>query len=194
MVQLKSLIKMIVALLLLFAVNSNKANAQFLQNNSVSIFADLKAFKVGDAVMVMIMEDTEAGNGAGVDEERGTDLSAGAGLDVAGNVQGNLSTGNKFRSKANNNRNERIRSKISCRVISVDSNGNLSLEGKRVTKVNGETQTVTIKGFVRQVDIQPNNTIYSYNIMDLTLIIEGNGNLTETSEPGLITKFLRILF
>jgi len=70
----------------------------------------------------------------------------------------------------------------------------LKIEGKRTTKVNGETQTIIIQGVVRPVDVSPNNSIYSYNILDLTLFIEGDGSVSKTTEPGLITKFLRLLF
>ena len=83
---------------------------------------------------------------------------------------------------------------MSARIVEVDSAGNLNIEGKRTTKINGETQTIIIKGFVRPVDILPNNSVYSYSILDLTLTIEGDGTISKTQEPGLITKFLRILF
>ena len=56
------------------------------------------------------------------------------------------------------------------------------------------SQTIIIKGIVRPVDVLPNNSVYSYNILDLTLLIEGDGSVTKTQEPGMITKFLRFLF
>jgi len=70
----------------------------------------------------------------------------------------------------------------------------LYIEGKRTTKINGETQTIMISGKIRPVDILPNNNVYSYNILDLSLTIEGDGSVSKIQEPGLITKFLRILF
>ena len=76
----------------------------------------------------------------------------------------------------------------------MEDNGNLIIEGKRTTKVNGETQYVTIKGVVRPVDVRPDNSVYSYSILDLTLLIDGDGSVSEYQEPGLITKFLRMLF
>jgi flagellar L-ring protein precursor FlgH len=158
----------------------------------------VKAFKAGDAIMVLIMEDTQADNGSSTSEARSTDLSGG--VNASGgttNFKGDvgIGTGNQFKGQGGNSRTEKLRSRLSARVIEVDENkGNLKIEGTRTTKVNGETQTIIIRGIVRQVDVQPNNTVYSYNILDLTLVIEGKGNLTETQEPGLITKFFRILF
>lgn len=179
-------------------VNGNfESKAQFIQNSSKSLFSDVKAFRTGDALMVFIMEDTQADNSASTGTSRTTDL--GAGLNLRGGTAGTtldigVSADNQFSANGKTARNERIRSKISARVINTEPNGNLIIEGKRTTKVNGETQTITISGVVRPVDILANNSVYSYNVLDLSLLIEGDGSITEVQEPGLITKFLRMLF
>lgn len=171
--------------------------SQFNQNTGRSLFSDVKAAKVGDAVLILIVEDTKANNSASTDSKRSTDINASVGYQAGTNGEtygGNLGTGNKFSGGGQTNRNESIRSKVSARVIEVDEVGNLKIQAKRTTKVNGETQTITLEGLVRPVDINSENAIYSYNIMDLKLTIEGDGSLTEVQEPGLLTKFLRILF
>jgi flagellar L-ring protein precursor FlgH len=191
---MKIQIKIIMIIFVLLTFSETKS--QFIQNSSVSLFSDVKAFKVGDALMVLITEDTQAENNASLGNDRSTnlsgDLSAGSGGSFKGSV--GLGTGNKFNSQGKASRSESIRSKLSVRVLTVEQNGNLSIEGKRTTKINGETQTITIKGIIRPVDILPNNSVYSYSILDLTLFIDGQGSVSETQEPGLITKFLRILF
>ncbi len=174
-------------------------SAQFTQENSRSLFSDVKAFSQGDALMVLIMEETQAGNSASTSEKRGTDLSGGFDLSTGTSASNTrfdvgLGTGNEFGAKGENSRSERIRSRMSVRVESVDQNGNLQVSGTRTTKVNGETQKITISGLVRPVDILPDNSLYSYSILDLTLTIEGEGNLTEIQEPGLLTQFFRLLF
>lgn len=178
---------------------SQLALAQFKpQEQSLrSLFSDVKAFQVDDAIMVYIVEDTQADNNASTEERKSTELSGGVGLSTGTsntNISGNIGTGNNFRGSGRTTRNEKIRSRLSARVVEVQPNGNLRIEGKRTTKVNGETQTITIRGIVRPVDVNSDNSVYSYNIMDLTLFIEGDGTITKTQEPGLITRFLRILF
>ncbi len=170
---------------------------QFQQNTARSLFSDVKAYREGDAISILITESLDANNSADALESRGTDLSASVGAGAGGSSFGanaELGTKNNFSGRGSNSRSESIRSKLSARIVEVDDNGNLSIEGTRTTKINGETQTITIKGFVRPVDILPNNSVYSYNILDLSLIIEGDGNVSKTQEPGLITKFLRLLF
>jgi len=183
---------------LIFFTVHGIVNAQFIQNSSRSLFSDVKAFKVSDAIMVLIMEDTQANNSASTSDSRSTDLkgtlSAGSG---SKSFDGSIGAGtaNTFKGSGANERTETIRSKLSARVVQVDNqSGNLVIEGKRTTKVNGETQTIIIKGIVRPVDVLPDNSVYSYNILDLTLLIDGDGNITKVQEPGLFTKFFRLLF
>lgn len=173
------------------------SQSQFIQNTSRSLFSDVKAFKTGDAITILIIEETQADNSAATRDTRSTDLEAGISGDVnlnSFNAGGNLSTSNSFVGSGQTTRRENIRSRISARVLKIDEVGNLLIEGKRTTKINGEVQTMTISGTVRPVDILPNNSVYSYNILDLTLLIEGDGSVSKIQEPGLITKFLRFLF
>ncbi len=188
-----------ILLILLCLLYSQLVFAQFKpQEQSLrSLFSDVKAFQVDDAIMVYIVEDTQADNNASTEERKSTELGGGVGFSTGTsntNVSGNIGTNNNFRGSGRTTRNEKIRSRLSARVVEVQPNGNLLIEGKRTTKVNGETQTITIRGIVRPVDVNSDNSVYSYNIMDLTLLIEGDGTVSKTQEPGLITRFLRILF
>jgi len=186
-----------IALLLAIFIAAIPAHAQFTQNSSRSIFSDVKAYKEGDAIMIYIMENVEANNDAATAQSSSTELGLEGAVDVNGNggsVSGSVGTNNSFRGRGETSRNERLRARLSAKIIGVEPNGNMRIEGKRTTKVNGETQTITVTGIVRPVDVQSDNSVYSYNISDLTLMYEGDGTLTKTQEPGLITKFIRILF
>jgi flagellar L-ring protein FlgH len=197
---MKKILKILSIMILWMTLSGTDAvYAQFntLENSQRSLFSDLKAFRPGDAIMVLIIEDTKADNSASTDQQRDHELSGGVGFSTGGggfSGQGSIGTGNDFRANGKTTRSESIRSRISARVDSVDQNGNLKITGKRTTQINGEEQIVTIEGYVRPVDILSNNSVYSYNILDLTLRIEGEGTVSETQEPGLITRFLRWLF
>ncbi|GAB1371143.1 flagellar basal body L-ring protein FlgH [Candidatus Kapaibacterium sp.] len=186
-----------IILIFLILLSSSELYSQFIQNSSRSLFSDVRAFKPGDAITVLIMEDTEAGNAATTSSSRSTSLEAGFDFNAGSSGTrggGGINTGNGHQGRGNTSRSEKIRSKISVKVMEVVDNGNLRIEGTRTTKVNGELQTIILKGTVRPVDITTDNSIYSYSILDLTLYIEGDGSVSEVQEPGLITKFLRILF
>lgn len=183
--------------IIIFLTFAYAAEAQFIQNNPVSLFSDVKAFQQNDAIMVLITEEMIADNGASTGSGRSSSVNGGASLGLGtenGSYDAALGSGTDHSARANTTRNERIRSRLSARVVTVEANGNLEIEGKRTTKINGETQTVIIRGVVRPVDVLPDNSVFSYNILDLTLLIEGDGTVTEVQEPGLLTKFIRILF
>jgi flagellar L-ring protein precursor FlgH len=71
---------------------------------------------------------------------------------------------------------------------------NLVINGSRRIVINQEEQTIKISGVVRPSDIQADNSVYSYNISDATILMEGNGLVEKVQGPGLITKFLHFLF
>lgn len=196
---MKNILKYITLYLLVIFSMANFCvlQAQFQQNSSRSLFSDFKAFKIDDAIMVFVIEDTQADNKSETRSGRGSSVGIGGNANLGqngGSVSGGLSTNNDFRGQGQTNRQERIRARISARVTEVEPNGNLRIEGTRTTKINDETQTVRIRGVVRPVDVLADNSVYSYNIMDLQLFIEGDGIVTEVQKPGLITRFLRILF
>ncbi len=190
--------KIFILLAILLLVCTADANSQFIQNSSRSLFSDVKAFQAGDAIMVLIVEDMQANNSAVTENGRSSSVSGGfgasAGSGTGTNVSGNLGTGTDFKGQGQTTRKESIKSKLSARVVEIVDNGNLRIEGTRTTKVNGETQTIIIRGIVRPVDVRSDNSVYSYNILDLTLFIEGDGSVSEIQEPGLLTKFFRLLF
>ena len=112
--------------------------AQFVQNSSNSLFSDFKAFRKGDALTVLIVEDTKAGNSASTDNGRESSVGAGFGVSTgSGTTSGDINLGSStdFRGDGATTRNETIRSKLSARVIDLEDNGNLIIEGKRTTKV-----------------------------------------------------------
>lgn len=188
--------KLLVYILLMITL-SVSAYSQFIQNSSRSMFSDVRAFKAGDAITVLIMEDTQADNSANTNSSRSTDLSAGMDFGTSGSSfdgTAGLKTGTGHQGRASTARVEKIRSRLSVKVMEIVENGNLRIEGTRTTKVNGETQTIVLKGIVRPVDIGTDNSINSYSILDLTLFIDGDGTVSKIQEPGLLTKFLRILF
>jgi flagellar L-ring protein precursor FlgH len=171
--------------------------AQFVQNNSRSLYSDVKAYRVGDAVTIMIVEETTADNSATTTQSTKTDLTGGLGASSgSAGIDGKVSlgTGNTFNGRGQTSRNEKFRAHLSAKVTSVEANGNMKIEGKRTFQLNGENQSITLSGYIRPSDIQGDNSIFSYSIMDLTVIYEGDGTITKAQEPGLITKFLRWLF
>ncbi len=171
--------------------------AQFPESATRSLYSDVKAFRKGDVVTILIVEDAQADNQATTRNSSSTDLGVQASGSV-GNTQGSagaaIGTTNNFSGQGSTNRSERIRAKLTARITDASNLNALQIEGTRTVTINGETQTITLRGYVRFVDITPDNSVYSYQIADLVLIYNGDGVISKAQEPGLFTKFLRFLF
>jgi len=175
------------------------AVAQDMRGNvGRSLFADPKAARAGDAVMVLVVETSSASNDASTTSDRESNLSLNASGKVSTSnipeVSLGVGTGNSFKGAGATSTRGSIRAKISARVDSVLANGDLMITGHRTIIVNGEEQRITLSGIVRPPDILADNSVYSYNIAEARIAFEGNGVVSSAQGPGWITKLLHWLF
>ncbi|MCS6999982.1 MAG: flagellar basal body L-ring protein FlgH [Bacteroidota bacterium] len=182
---------------IVITISAITCHAQFVESATRSLYSDVKAFRKGDVVTILIVEDAQADNQAATQNNTSTELSAQASGTI-GNNQGNVSVGigtqNTFNGRGATNRSERVRAKLTARIVDASNLNALQIEGTRSVTINGETQTITLRGYVRFVDISPDNTVYSFQIADLVLIYNGEGVISRAQEPGLFTRFIRLLF
>jgi flagellar L-ring protein FlgH len=189
------LLKLIGATLVL----AQAGGAQDLRENSGrSLFSDQKANRLGDAVMIYVVETSSASN----DAKTASSREGGVSLAASGNLSStplpaanlNLGTTNNFKGEGSTVSNGSVRAKVSARVDSVLPNGNLYIRGSRTILINGEEQTIKIAGIIRPSDIQSDNSVYSYSISDATISFQGNGIVSRAQEPGWLTKIFHWLF
>ncbi|MCA9302869.1 MAG: flagellar basal body L-ring protein FlgH [Phycisphaerales bacterium] len=91
-------------------------------------------------------------------------------------------------------RKDKFTARITAQVLEVKPNGTLVLQAvKRITK-DDEIQTLVLSGVVRSEDITEQNTILSSQMANLTLDLQNEGELKDTSEKGLLTKVLDTVF
>lgn len=180
---------------------SNAAISQDMRENlSRSLFSDQKANHVGDAVTILVVETSSATNNAQTTASRTSNLS----LTATGNLPSSPNTSpsvgaaagttNSFTGQGGTSSSGSIQAQISATVDSVLPNGNLWVVGNRTIVINGEEQIIKISGVIRPSDIQTDNSVYSYNISDATIIFKGNGIVSRVQEPGWLTKFFHWIF
>jgi flagellar L-ring protein precursor FlgH len=175
------------------------ATAQNLRHNaSRSLFSDQKAAGIGDAVTILIVETSSASNDAQTLSGRSDDLSLGANVNTGSgsgtDVSMDLGTKRAFKGQGATQTRGSVRGKLSAQVDSVLANGNLVITGNRSITVNGEEQTISVRGIIRPSDIQADNSVYSFNIAEAVITVRGDGIVSEVQGPGLLTKFLHFLF
>ena len=60
--------------------------------------------------------------------------------------------------------------------------------------IDEEKQTITLKGIVRQKDIDSTNTVVSTAIADAQITYSGSGERTNATKKGWLAKFIDIIW
>ena len=157
------------------------------RNASYSLFSDQKAINIGDAITIIVSESSQASNNAETATGRSSDLGFGASGSMDGTALPNadltIGSQNDFEGKGSTKTSGLIKTKISALVDSVYGNGNLRIKGSRKLVINGEEQNIFITGIVRPSDIKADNSIYSYNISEAEIRLEGSGMIDDAQSP-----------
>lgn len=160
-----------------------------------SLVSNIKAHRVGDLITILITEDSSAKSTAKTKADNKSESTGGAGLGVLNFIKPwDMSVENKYKGDGDTQRKGSLRAEITARIVEVLHNGDFRLEGTRMININGEKQLIEVTGVCRARDIQPNNTILSTYISDAQIAYNGSGMITDTSDPGVVTKVLNWLF
>ena len=177
---------------------AGSAAAESLWKNQ-SLYVDRKANKVGDIVTIYIVESSTASSTAGTGTKESSSLSLNAGPHTGElnflPVFGSTGSGdNQYKGNGNTSRTGSLTATITAQVVDILSNGNLVLEGQREVLINGEKETITIRGIARPEDIASNNNIRSTLLADASISYKGKGTVSDGSQPGLLTRIVNWLF
>ncbi|HPO94367.1 MAG TPA: flagellar basal body L-ring protein FlgH, partial [Phycisphaerales bacterium] len=91
-------------------------------------------------------------------------------------------------------RKDNFTARIAAEIIDVKPNGNLVLEARKAIESNGEVSTMVLSGVCRGQDITKSNTIQSSQVANLTLKVEGDGDVKDAGSKGILTRVLDTLF
>ena len=137
------------------------------------MYGDVRAKRVGDLVVVQIVESSSAEKTAKTESSKDNSANASAtsvlGLPLnQSSIFGyklspelNLSSNTDFEADGKTSRDDSISGTVSARVERVLPSGNLVIKGKKQTRVNSEIQYIVLSGIVRPQDSSPANTILS---------------------------------
>lgn len=177
--------------------------AIYAQNMPVRMLGDFRARNIGDIVTVNVVETSSASKKATTKTSRSSSVAAGVSslfgfqkaiedknsrFSADSMIEG--STKNDFDGSGATTRDSTVTASISCRVVSVMPNGNLSIYGSREIRVNNEKQFMVLTGIVRPEDIAADNTIPSSYIADAHIIYNGRGVIAEKQSPGWLARIL----
>ena len=166
------------------------------------LFDDNRARRVGDIVLVNIVETSKATNKANTKTEKEGTSKFGV-TNFLGNSHMPLLAGavgttpliqsssvNDFEGKAETTRENSFTATIACRVVRAMPGGVLEVEGVRETRVNDETQYMVITGMVRSRDIGSDNSISSNQLANSRVAYYGEGTVADKQKPGWLLRFM----
>jgi len=167
---------------------SNDVFAQF------SLYSDLKAKRVGDIITVLLRENLQ---GSSTTDSRVTSNVTGQ---ASGSLSGNflpfepvfgsgasVNFGNDQKNQAT--QRQLLEGFVSVQIVEVSEQGDLIVEGKRHTEINGEVHEMSISGTIRQKDIDVENQVFSYRIANAQISYQKMGGLKDKkNSKGFLKK------
>lgn len=163
---------------------------------SSSLYSDVKAFKVGDVLSVIISESNSATKNAKTNTKKENktntkgNASTGALKGLFPGVSGSMDLSNQYDGQGSTIRNGTLSSRISVKVIDVLPNHNLVIEGSKTIELNDDVEVVTISGVVRPQDIDSQNTVLSQQVANAKITYKGKGTISQGQRPGIFARIL----
>lgn len=99
----------------------------------------------------------------------------------------------RLRSIGEKDREDRLTTRITAKIIDVKPNGNLVVEGRGWLGFDEEVNTITILGTIRKSDVTPDNTVLSTQIADLTIDMNNEGLVRSATRHGWIRRMMNWL-
>jgi flagellar L-ring protein precursor FlgH len=170
--------------------------------SSGSLFADIKATKIGDMVTITISETSQASKQSQTQTSRAQSMTGqfswgGVAMGTGATPKGALSVGpysgsaqKSFNGTGQTNQQDSMTAYMSATVVNVLANGNLVIRGSRWTKVNDEMQQIILEGIVRPTDINRDNTVLSQNVAEAKIFLVGKGPVTQHNKPGWLGQII----
>ncbi len=169
-------------------------------NGRAYMFEDLRASRVGDIVIVEIVEQHKGSKSANTQADRDSTYDGSLGGSFLGlnnlasalvdGVELNASSKNEFEGKGSTSREDTLTGTIAARVVEVLPSGDLRIMGRREVTVNSEKQTMTIAGIVRRIDLDTTNTVLSTAIAEAQIEYSGLGVVDDVQRPGWGVRIL----
>jgi len=181
----------------------NNPGSLFEAGQSDFLFDDNRANKVGDIVMVTVLETTtgkhkadttatkQNSNNYSVTASPGGVYKAVAGV-VPGGLGGNVNTSSASSHKATGETKQEsnLTATVATRVIRILPGKVMQVEGARQIRINAETQILVVRGLVRQRDIDSKNTVPSTSLADARIEVYGQGELSDKQRSGWLSRLI----
>lgn len=113
---------------------------------------------------------------------------------VLGTGSANYSNDGEFKGDGKTTRNSRLSGTVTALVADKLDNGNLIIEGRKRVRVNGEDQTMVVRGLISPYDLDSDYTIDSDLVADVEIEYIGEGQLSKKTKPNWLSRVVDLIF
>jgi flagellar L-ring protein FlgH len=165
-----------------------------------SLYGDKKAKRIDDVITVIIIEEAQAMNKNNTNSNEQSDV----GFETSNNGNGIMrflpswgfggKNNTDYSGKGETTKKGQLTAKVTARIVEVQDNGNLLIQGSKMVEINNEREVIHVAGVIRPEDILADNTVFSSSIADAKITYTGDGSLSDASKPGVLTRFFQWIF
>ncbi len=160
-------------------------------------FEDLTARRVGDLLTVVLVEKTDAKKSAATGTDRNTKIEMpnptlfGRTPSIGGRdvFKSTVESATVFDGEADSAQSNKLNGTLTVSVVQVLPNGYLVVQGEKWIGINQGDEYIRLRGIVRPVDIQADNTVQSTQVGNAQIAYGGTGVLADTNHQGWLTRF-----
>lgn len=160
--------------------------------DTVSLTSDSRAYRVGDAVTVILQETTQASKRAGTSISKGSSIGISP-LAALGKVYDkaavDITADRDFQGDATSTQQNALSGSLTVIVQEVLPNGLLRVAGEKNLMLNQGEEFVRLKGFVRAADVDSDNRVSSLRVANARIAYSARGALADANQPGWLTRF-----
>ncbi|TCV94139.1 flagellar L-ring protein precursor FlgH [Luteibacter rhizovicinus] len=168
----------------------------YADSNSMELFADPRARRVGDILTITLVESTQASKKAATstNKKNGNNITSptvlGQSLKFGGKAaNSSLASNNSFAGDGSSSQSNQLTGQITVTVARRLSNGALVVQGEKWLTINQGQELVRISGIVRPQDISSDNIVPSTRVADARIDYMGKGTLADANTRGWLSRF-----
>jgi flagellar L-ring protein precursor FlgH len=165
-----------------------RADNLYSEQTYRALAADKHAHLPGDAVTILIYENSSASTTAGTNVQRATSVGINASADNHSH-QGAIGANASFDGGGTIQRSDNLLAQITVTVMRVEPNGDLWIRGEQLVEINTDKQRIKLEGRIRALDISNTNTVPSNRVADAKISYLGDGDLAAHQKPGWLSRF-----
>jgi flagellar L-ring protein FlgH len=176
--------------------SAGTSGAIYQSGHDVALFENSTARRVGDTVTIRLVESTNASKSSTTATKKATEVDIGVPTGLGSRLTSRgeplafgMENENSFTGSGNSAQSNKLEGQITVTVAKRLSNGNLLVRGQKWLSLNQGSEFVRVQGIVRQVDIDPDNSVPSYKVADAAISYGAKGALADSNAPGLLSRF-----